>query len=275
MNPSELRSVQCFDPTVFFKPQWAYRTPAGYRDEMYLIPFTFSLLMNGSLVMNLPVQLDDDVPFILRAIVFPAVGSQVLSAGVGFPGLVRMRDSHGNPVTDGLVYTFGPWGQSGLQNENAFGFCFEPEIECAPGGTLLFDFQLSSSGFLASLLEIFGAGSLTFIAAVFGAIGNTFNIELINPGAPNVPLSVAVVGTTVEVTLATNGASVITSTLTQVANIINSTPAAAALMFAFVGGVGSTVATALASTPLAGGDNGSTFDLNGTLIGVKRWKECP
>jgi hypothetical protein len=264
----------CYDPSLLFKPQWAYKTPDGYRDEPYLIPFTFSVLMNGSLVSSLPLQLDDDAPYLWRAIVFPAVGPLVGSPN-GFPGLVRIRDSHGNPITDGLVYALGAYGLSGLANQNAFGFPIEPEIECAPGGTLLFDFQMSSTGAEASFLFAAALGTLLFYSTIFGTSGNALTIQLINPGAPNVPLSVALVGGIhVQVTLATDGGGVITSTLADVAAIINSTPAIAAVMLAKVQTIPLDLATALAQTPLAGGLNGSAHDLNGTLIGVKRWREC-
>jgi hypothetical protein len=264
----------CYNPDLLFKPQWAYKTPAGYRDEPYLIPFTFRLLMDGSLHSSIPLQLDDDAPYIWRAILFPAVGP-LLGGGFSFPGLVRIRDSHGNPLTDGLVYSLGAYGLSGMNNQNAFGFPIEPEIECSPGGTLLFDFQMSSTGFYASFLFNAALGTLLFYATIFGTAGNALTIQLIDPGAPNVPLSVALVGGVhVQVTLATNGGSVITSTLADVAAIINGTPAIAAVMLAQVQSVPLDLATALAQTPLAGGSNGSVGNLNGTLIGVKRWREC-
>jgi len=271
--------ASCYNPSLTFKPQWAYETPDGYRDEVYLVPFTFTVLANGLPVFNLPLQLDDDVPYVLYAIVFPVIGPSGDTAGLFFPGLARIRDTHGNPLSfnttnNGLIYTLGALGASGLKNENAFGFVFEPGIECAPGGTLLFDFQLSSSGSAAQFLDVVGAGSILFFAAIFGAAGNAFSIELIDPGAPNVALSVALVGTVVEVTLGTDGGSAIISTLAEVAAIINSTPAVAAVMGAVVPAVPATVATALGVTPLTGGLDGSVQVLNGTLIGVKRWKEC-
>jgi len=271
--------ASCYNPSLTFKPQWAYQTPDGYRDEVYLVPFTFTVLANGLPVFNLPLQLDDDAPYVLYAIDFAVIGPNGGTAGLFFPGLARIRDTHGNPLSanltnNGLIYTLGALGASGLQNENAFGFVFEPGIECAPGGTLLFDFQLSSSGSAAQFLDVIVGGSILFYAALFGTAGNGLSIELIDPGAPNVPLSVALVASVVEVTLATDGGSAITSTLNDVAAIINSTPAIAAVMGAVVESGGATVATALGVTALTGGLNGTEQILNGTLIGVKRWKEC-
>lgn len=271
--------ASCYNPSLSFKPQWAYLTPQGYRDEVYLVPFTFTVLANGLPVFNLPLQLDDDAPYILYAIDFATIGPNGDVAGEFLPGLARIRDTHGNPLSanstnNGLIYTLGALGASGLQNENAFGFVFEPGIECAPGGTLLFDFQLSSSGFRAEFLDTIVGGSILFYATVFGAGGNAFSIELIDPGAPNVPLSVALVADVVEVTLATDGGSAITSTLDDVAGILNSTPAISVVMSALVTSGGATVATALGVTPLTGGQDGTNQVLNGTLIGVKRWREC-
>jgi hypothetical protein len=261
----------CFDPTAKFKPQWAYPTPSGYRDEIYEVPFTFlQLVADGkTFSLNLPVQLDDDVPTILRAIIFPNVAPD------NIPAMVRIRDSNGNPLSDGLVLSAGVYGLSGEQNFNAFGFPFEPEIECAPGGTILFDFLLASNGTVSNLTFTFGIGdTLQFFAVIMGAAGNGLTVQLIDPGAANVPLSVALVGGVhVQVTLATNGASAIISTIAQVAAIVNNTPAIAAVMGVIASG-GATVVVAEAQTPLVGGADGTTVTLNGSLVGVKRFPEC-
>lgn len=268
-----MNRVGCFDPSAKFKPQWAYPTPDGFRDEIYQVPFTFTVPANGKTQsVDLPVQLDDDVPFIMRAILFP-------NCGIGDnPTLVRIRDSENNPMMEGLILAAGVYGLSGFQNFNAFGFPFEPEVTCAPGGTILFDLLPGSNGSVSQVALFFGAGLLlVFFAQLMGAAGNGLTVQLIDPGAANVPLSVAVVGGIhVQVTLQTNGASAIISTLQQVANIVNSTAASMALMGSFPQGVGAgaTVATAVAQTPLVGGENGTTVTLNGTLVGVKRFPEC-
>jgi hypothetical protein len=267
----------CYDPTLLFKPQWAYATPPGYRDELYLIPFQFGVPATGQLVQGLTVQMDDDVPFYLRAIVFPQIADFQLVGGVSNPGLVRVYDSRGNPLTDGLVLFMGAWGESGFLNVNAFGFSFEPEVPCDPGGNLRFDFQLSSEGTFAQETFTPGPGSIQFYAALFGAVGNNVTIQLINPGAPNVPLSGVVVtagaAVHVQITLATNGASVVTSTFANIAALIASSAALSAVIGAVVIAAGT--ASALAQTPLTGGTNGSTGNIvQGTLIGVKRWRAC-
>jgi hypothetical protein len=261
----------CFDPTAKYKPQWAYPTPDGFRDEIYLYPFSFTVLADGKTpALNLPMQLDDDVPTILRAILFPNCSPNPSS--FDFPAFVRIRDSNNNPLSDGLILAAGVYGLSGAENQNAFGFPFEPEIACAPGGTIVFDFLVASNGGVAQ--HEFGAIALNFFAAIMGAAGNGLTIQLIDPGAPNIPLSVALVGGIhVQVTLATNGGSVITSTAADVAAIVNGTPAIAAVMGA-IPEIPATVATAEPQTALTGGSNGGNVTLNGTLIGVKRFPEC-
>jgi hypothetical protein len=261
----------CFDPSAKFKPQWAYQTPDGFRDELYLYPFSFTVLADGkTFALSLPLQLDDDVPTILRAILFPNCGPNPSS--FDFPAFVRITDSNGNPLSDGLILAAGVYGLSGGENQNAFGFPFEPEIVCAPGGAILFDFLVSSNGGVSQ--HEFGAIALNFFAAIMGAAGNGLTIQLIDPGAPNVPLSVALVGGIhVQVTLQTDGASAIISTAAQVAAIVNGTPAIAAVMGA-IPEIPATVATAEPQTPLTGGSNGGNVTLNGTLIGVKRFPEC-
>jgi len=271
---------RCFDPERLFKPQWAYKTPAGYRDETFLVPFSFVIAGDGRLVRQLPWQLDDDVPYIIRGIFFPEIG-QVLSdrSGSGFfPGLCRIWDTHGNPLSQGLVLGLGAWCQGGVDpdgNTYAGGFPIEPEIECAPGGALLFDFQLSTNATIAQFFDNLGGGnSITFWAGVFGTAGNGRTITLTDPGAPNVPLSIAFVGVNVNITLATDGGGVITTTAQDVANLLLNTPAAVGIMAATVDGNPATLVTALAATPLAGGGASTPITVNGTFIGVKRFKDC-
>lgn len=93
--------------------------------------------------------------------------------------------------------------------------------------------------------------SLTYTAVTSGAAGNLITVEYIDPPGNDVPLSVAVVGTAISVTLATNGSSVITSTGNDVKAAVNAFPAAAALVL--VSGTQAGVVTALSATALATG----------------------
>lgn len=263
----------CYDPSIAFKPQWAQKTPEGFRDEPFALPFTFTVAATGVATLNLPWQLDDDVQWIMREIIFSGVGTRNGSQGAA---LIRIRDSRGNPLCDDLVLALGEWCQSGFIN--GFGFPVEPEVEMEVGGSVIFDFQFSSNGFVALATFIGVAETIFFATRIFGAAGNALGltIQLIDPGAPNIPLSVAIVGGIhVQVTLQTNGAAAIITTAQQVADIINNTPAVFALMGALVFGTNpAEVVTAMAATPLAGGVNGGNVTIDGTLIGVKRFKEC-
>jgi hypothetical protein len=255
----------CYAPRVLYKPQFAYKPRPGFRQESFVLPFTFNVLANGLLQENFPWKLDDDVPYLLKGMVFPQIGT---SAQV-LPSLVRVRDTYGNPMSNGTVLSFGAQGQSGYDGINAFGFPFDCEVECEKGGVILFDFQLPTN---AGVAGYGGIAGIFFAANIYGPIGLTYSIALVNPGAANVPLSVAVAGTEVIVTLATNGASVITSTLAQVAAAINANSAASALVIAT--SVSATVATAHAQQFFTGGSASINQVVQGTLLGAKLWKDC-
>ena len=261
----------CYDRQDLFRPLWPFSEPADSHDEVFVVgPFTLPVSGTGQLDLNLPVQLDDDVNFFMRAMSFVNISPDVGAFGV----LARLRTTYGDPLSDGLIYSLGNWSNSGGELE-AFGIPIEQEVECSPGGALLFDFQMSSNGSPALFDHTAAGETIQFQAAVMGAAGNGFTIAIVNPGAPNVPLSVAVVGTAVTVTLATNGASAITSTFAQVQAIINTTAAVQAVMVALLSGPNpATIMTALATTPLAGGHNGTPTTLQGCIIGVKRFGKC-
>jgi len=281
---------RCYDRTDRYRPQGFFETPSGYRDEVFILgPFPLPISQTGQLTFNLPVQMEDDVEFIIRAMMLAPQFGTLDSETPGGPAqgmLVRIRDCWGNSLCgsgmsssgsaiEDFVLGMGIWCNQAGNGVNAFGFVMEPELPCPPGGTMLFDFQAPSGGQAAFFTFTIGPESITFEAAVGGAAGNGFTIHLVDPGAPNVPLSVAVVGTAVTVTLATDGGSAITSTFQDVQNIVNLTPAVQAVMFAIL--TGSTplaVVTALATTPLAGGVNGAVTTFFGTFIGVKRFREC-
>jgi hypothetical protein len=260
----------CYAPRVLYKPQFAYKPRPGFRQESFVLPFSFQVPADGKLYENFPWKLDDDVPYLLKGMVFPQIGT---SAQV-LPSLVRLRDTYGNPMSNGLVLSFGAQGQSGYAGINAFGFPFDCEVECEKGGVILFDFQIdanSTPGPGVAGLSI-AAGALFVAANIYGVIGNTYSIALVNPGTANHALTVAVSGTEVIVTLATNAGSVITSTYAQIAAAINASPVGSALLVAT--SVSATVAVALPQTPLNGGAPAVTVAIQGTLLGAKLWKDC-
>ena len=85
------------DRTDLYRPQWAYQQPDDARDETFIVgPFSLAVAANGTLSLNLPVQLDDDVHYFIRAIYFGELNPEngFLAAGTGV--LARVRDCYGN-----------------------------------------------------------------------------------------------------------------------------------------------------------------------------------
>lgn len=257
-----------------FKPQFAYPTPAGFRDETFIVPFRFIIPGDGLLQRQLPLQLDDDQPFIIRAIFFEQIS--LLSTT---PGLCRIWDSIGNPLSKDLVLGLGMWANGGQNSQTtvfANGFPIEPDVECAPGGALFFDFQVQTNETVASIQIVGGLGGSVIIqAGVMGTAGNDGRtIAFVDPGAPNAVLSVVVVGNNVTVNLATDGASAITTTYSELAQAINSDPDTYGIQSAWFEGTDSVV-DAIAPTALDPNGAASTpITLDGSLFGVKRFREC-
>lgn len=89
------------------------------------------------------------------------------------------------------------------------------------------------------------------VAVQPGVVGNDISIELLNPGAANVPLTVTVVGKKISVILGTNGSSALATTLTTLKAALEYY--AGDLIMVDLAVSGSTVAQAVAGTHLAGG----------------------
>lgn len=154
-----MNSNVCYAPSVEFKPEWAYRLPKGYRGESFMLPFSFSVPVNGAIQVGYPWRLDDDVPWIWRGVVFPQIGTAQIPGGN--PGLVRIWDPFGNPLTNcpetnDFVLGWGVIGQSGFSAINAFGFPLGAEIECPPGGVIQFDFQIPQAAGGPSVAQVQG-----------------------------------------------------------------------------------------------------------------------
>ena len=234
-----LKPGVCYDKSKLYKPEWAYSTPKGYRAESFILPFSFSVLANGAIQENYPWHLDTDVPWVFKAAVFPQIGTAqaVNSPGynVGTPGLVRIRDTEGNPLTNDrqnqdCVLAFGAVGQSGFSGINASGFPFGLGVDCERGGVITFDFILPSVAVPASLLIIPG---FSVQAKVGGVGGNAITVAFVQAGL-NTPLTVAVVGNAITVNLATDGGGTITSSYSQAAAAIAASVAASALVIVII-----------------------------------------
>ena len=88
-----------------------------------------------------------------------------------------------------------------------------------------------------------------------GTVGNSIEIEFVNPGSNNAPLSVSVSGNKITVNLATNDSGTITSTASHIVSAINGDGDASALVTA--SGTGSD-AVSTGSVTLTGGADAST-----------------
>lgn len=96
-----------------------------------------------------------------------------------------------------------------------------------------------------------------YTAKTAGTAGNSIQTAHVNPGNNGV-LAVAVVGTTITVTLATDSGGTVTSTASDVVDAVNQSAAASALVLATNGaGNGSGLAVAGAASALSGGTNGT------------------
>lgn len=107
---------------------------------------------------------------------------------------------------------------------------------------------------VAALTSASGANGLVTVTSQphLGSLQVLTRVVFLNPAAPTVALSVAVVGETITVTLQTDGGSVIISTATQVAAAINANASAFFLVSAVAGGTGGGLVDARAATALLG-----------------------
>ena len=130
------------------------------------------------------------------------------------------------------------------------------DLQLGPPGT---DRQLAdvviSSAASAAAEKTLGAGgaAIEVLAVKPGVAGNMITVALVDPGANNIPLTVAVNNMAITVGLATGAAGAITSTNTDVVSAINASEDASALVIAAESGVAGTVVAAVAATALANG----------------------
>lgn len=110
----------------------------------------------------------------------------------------------------------------------------------------------SDPGFIPAAKSFLVNQGVTYTAAVFGTAGDDITIQIIDPGTPNHALVFQFTGgDTVTITLATDGASVVTTTATQLVAGFGTGS------FVEVSGSGASPLVPLAITNLSGGDDGS------------------
>jgi hypothetical protein len=133
-----------------YRPQFAFATPPGYRDEAFLYSFDSTnspglvasipaqVGSNPGQTLYIPLQLQTDAVFIIRA-----WGFSVANLGV------QLRDAFGYLLQDSFVpenLQFEPSGLSGLGYNL---IPIEPELACSPGATLLINFSNSTNAAIA------------------------------------------------------------------------------------------------------------------------------
>lgn len=147
-----------------YRPQFAYSTPPGCRDEEFTYFFDGSNtpLLNqdftGITVENIPLVLEQDAPFYWRGWKFAvragAAGCPpVFSGAYDTPDMdIRLRDVYENDLQD----TWVPATQYGFaMNPISFNgqlltgppFALGAEIYCPPGGVILLFLRGQSNGF--------------------------------------------------------------------------------------------------------------------------------
>lgn len=271
----------CYDPASRFPPQWLYPPPpAGYFEDPYFVPFSITLTGSTNPVYRIPIQLDDDYVFLARTLIFPAAGINipvlVNPPDTGVPLLLRLWDTRGNPLSNDLALAFGVACQSGFGN-NMYGFPFAHQVTCDPGGLMQVDFQAPAIGGpgnpFAVVTDIISGESITF-TSLSSATYVIFVGALVTP---NSPLTVNVVGTQINILLATDGADLVTTTYAQLAAFLNSDPSTSGLIHTTISGPApnSVVPGNLGGElgiPLSGGTLATV--LTGYLYGVRLRKVC-
>lgn len=126
-------------------------------------------------------------------------------------------------------------------------------------GSVAFTVSAAAAG--SALVDMTNANAdLTYTARRVGRATNDISITHVNPGAASQPLTVSVAGNDITVSLATNGASAITSTANQVKAAIEASADANNLVTVAVEGTGLGVVNAKAKQNLINGKD--TLDVH-------------
>lgn len=260
-------------------PDWAWQTPEGFRDEPSVLPFVFTdILADGkSKFLGLPVQCDDDADFHVRALLCPQLGITPAGSAVGTsgsestPGRIRISTGNEQQLSRDLVLYGGVWCAAGWSNLYAAGGSLVDPVVIPAGGALLVDLQLATTGQPSTALQSSGSSTLLFYYNVFGTAGDGHTLTLLDPGAPNSPLSGSAAAGDGTVSLATDGGGALITTLAELADFINVTADLAALFVGSLSGDGSELAAADVLTFDNGGPGG-VVSVAGAFVGVKRFK---
>lgn len=133
-----------------------------------------------------------------------------------------------------------------------------PRLESYDDGGSTARLEYAPEALDAATLVTALAGSnddLAYTARTPGSGGNAITIEYVDPGAVSASLSVAVVGTAIRVSLATDAAGAVTTTATQVRDAVAAHATASGLVTVALaaGNTGAGVVRAMPATALTGG----------------------
>src|SRR5271154_1610383 len=113
-------------------------------------------------------------------------------------------------------------------------------------------------------------GSYEFTAVLPGASGNGTIVDILNTGIPNQPASIAVVVKTITVTPATDGAGDVSSLTSDIKSLLDSTPAAAALVITAITLAGTSPSGSVTLSE-GSGAGGSVGRVRAVGIKIKDW----
>ena len=149
-----------------YRPQFAYQTPPGCRDEEFAYFFDGSNTpmlaqdLDGKTVNNIPLVLQQDAPFYWRGIKVqmpyltslegdPPVFAQFIEPAQLF---LKFQDCYQNDLSGGFLrateYGFGqnPWALGANAVPTGPPMLLDPEIYCPAGGYILLSILAGSTG---------------------------------------------------------------------------------------------------------------------------------
>lgn len=229
-----------------------------------LQPFSediFDLLLygNGALVKD---PIDEEIDTLRLAVQGHAAYGERLGATTG--GITPSSDLETTDLgedVDGLTTAL----RGAMQLDNEAVTIETSVIELAPGRIKTLQPRLDGTPLMggaarASVTIGSGESAIEAVARDVGTGGDSISVTLTDPGVADTALSVSVTGQAIDVTLATDAGSVITSTAREVASAINSDSDASALVIASFppNQNGTGIMSAAAPTSLAGGADAGT-----------------
>lgn len=249
--------------------------PGTAQEDLRNVSLTegMALLRKGELSTADFTDPDDDAPI---DVILAGLALKVENAGV----VVGLRESTGKvyvwrisragsaPALIGLWFTLDAAAASPpvIQLAEVSGLLFMAHGEEAislRATTAYYDpdtsalYPLTAAWAHGTTLDPAGANNAVKFRPI-GSLATSVTVAYVNPGAPSAALSIGVVGGAITVNLATDGASAITTTASDIVTAIAASGAASALVECALatGSDGTGVVTAIAATAIVGGIRG-------------------